>query len=101
MELEKYNPEGISTYNERPSQEAIKASTMISKYAYWMANQCTKERFHAAFGKVLGDHFWHKLITLRETYGPAGADIYLWYEMTSTYRDQLMHYILKTKYKGQ
>jgi hypothetical protein len=98
--IETYNPT-IKTYNEQPSCEAIKAATMVSRYAYWMCNQTTKERFHDCFGKVLGEHLWSKLCDLREAQGTLAGDLGLWLELDSTNRQKLMHYILRTNYKQQ
>ncbi len=93
-----FNPD-VVTYNERPSQEAIKATTYINRYLYWMSNQSSQERFRNAFGKVLGDHFWNKLMHNRTNYGTFGGDVYLWFEMTNNNRDILMHYIIKSGYR--
>lgn len=100
MTTKDYNP-NIQTFNEKPTKEASKAAAMVSKYAYWMANESSHENFINAFGKVMGDHFWNKLMGLTETRGDrCSADLFLWYEMSPNYRSILMHYILRTKYKG-
>jgi len=95
-----YNP-NIQTFNERPCQEATKATSFVNKYLYWMTNKSNQEAFHNAFGKVMGDHFWEKLMGLREKEGTFGGDMCLWLEMTNINRDLLMNYIIKTGYKGQ
>lgn len=98
--MEPYNPK-IKTFEDRPSMEATKATSFINRYMYWITNQSNEERFNNAFGTVMGQHFWNKLMELRETRGSLTGDLSLWLEMTNTYRDQLMHYIIKTGYKCQ
>lgn len=89
----------LNCYLESPSQEAIKAATMVSKYLFWMSNKSSEEEFHNAFGKTMGNHFWKKLMELRTISGTTGGDTRLWYEMSTNYRQQLMHYILRSGYK--
>lgn len=98
--LEEYRPT-IETFNETPTQEAVKAATMVSRYCYWMCNQSNKERLIACFGNVLGEHFWHKLVSKRNNEGTLAGDLGFWFELSIGNREKLMHYILRTKYRQQ
>lgn len=90
----------MNTYQLKPSQEAIKAASMVDKYLYWITNHSCQESFHSAFGDALGAHLWQKIVGLRTLYGSFGGDMRLWYELDSASKNKLMHYILTNKYKA-
>lgn len=95
-----YNP-SIQTFNEKPTAEAVKAATMVSRYCFWMTNQSSQKRLIDCFGPVEGIHFWNKLVHKREAEGSLGGDLGFWFELSVSNRERLMHYILKTKYRQQ
>ena len=96
-----FNP-NIETYTQSPSPEAVKAATMVSRYAYWMANHACLKYFINAFGYDLGNHFWHKRASFAErSQSLYEADLKLWYEMSDNNRARLMHYLLESGYDRQ
>ena len=98
--MDAYNPT-IQTFNEKPSVEAIKAATMVSRYCYWMTNQSSKQRIIDCFGTVDGEHFWNELMYKREKEGSLGGDLGFWMILSDGNRQKLMHYILRTGYTRQ
>lgn len=91
----------IQTFNQKPTLEAVKAATMVSRYCYWMTNHSCEEYLIDCYGVVLGKHFWHKLISRRERMDTTAADLGFWFELSNDNRAKLMNYIIKSKYKGQ
>lgn len=98
--LETYKPT-IQTYNETPSREAEKAATMISRFVYWMTNHSCEQYLIDCYGSVMGQHFWHKIVSRRQRMDCLAADLGFWLELSIDNRNKLMHYILRTKYKNQ
>ena len=94
-----YNP-SIQTYNEKPTPEAVKAATMVTRFMYWMMNDSCLEFFNNAFGPVLGSHLWSRVCNDRKEQGSFYGDLHFWTTLTDWNREKLMHYILKTGYKG-
>ncbi len=93
-----YNPD-IQTCNERPTPEAVKAATMVTRFMYWMMNDSSKEFFINAFGQDLGNSLWNRVCTDRGEKGSFYGDLHFWTTLTNYNRERLMHYILRTGYK--
>lgn len=98
--MENYDP-NLQTYKETPSPEAIKAAVMISRYCFWMCNWSSLKNFQNCFGPNLGEHFWNKIVHKREVEGSLGGDLGFWFELSINNREKLMHYIIRSNYRGQ
>lgn len=94
-------PYDLKTFNENPTPEATKAAVMVSRLMYWLTNKSTKELWINAFGNVMGEHYFAKILALRDK-NPKHIcpDSGIWFELDNHGREKLMHYILKTGYKG-
>ena len=94
--------ECLVTYTEQPTQEAVKAAEMVNRYMFWMANQVNKKHLINAFGNILGSHYWDKIVRNRtNTNYQSSIDMMFWFELDNINRQKLMHYILKSGYKGK
>lgn len=94
--------ENVVTYTEQPTQEAIKAAEMVSRYLYWMYNQVDKQKLINAFGERLGNHYWEKIVRNRINNNyQSYTDMMFWFELDTINRQKLMHYILRSGYKGR
>lgn len=91
----------MTNFNEQPTQEAIKAAEMVSRYMYWMANRVSRDKLIEIFGEILGEHYWAKLVAKRERVNDYMSDISLWFELDTINRQKLMNYLIKTGYKGK
>lgn len=96
-----FNPD-IVTCNERPTQEAVKAAEMVSRYIYWMANRVSQKLLINAFGEMLGNHYWSKIVRNRENAGyQSMVDMLFWFELDTVNRQRLMHYLLRSGYRAK
>lgn len=92
----------METNQSIPTQEAIKAAQMVSRYLYWMANQVNKERIHEIYPGIMGDHLWSKLVSQRNRVTDTlAADVMFWFELDNTNRYKLMQYIISSGYKSK
>ena len=91
----------LNIRQEQPTEEAIKAAQMVSRYMYWMANRLNKESLIAIFGDILGEHYWSKIVYRRNEHGGNIYDTNFWFELDNENRQKLMHYLIGTGYKGK